>query len=410
MTSPKDASPTVINNPISPSVASTARPRILVIFGTRPEAIKLCPLVLAFRGSEFRELVDVVVCVTAQHRQMLDQVLDAFGVHPDIDLNLMQTSQSLPGLTARLMAALEPVMTEVQPAMVVVQGDTTTTFCGALSAFYAGVPVAHVEAGLRTFDLQSPFPEEMNRVLTSSLTTLHFAATKRAASNLEAQGIAAESISITGNTGIDAVLWVRDGLTAGRLVVAPLPLDTARKLVLVTAHRRESFGAGFERICDAIAAIASRDDVQVVWPVHLNPEVRRTVFSRLENHPNILFLEPLDYLPFVDLMQKASILITDSGGIQEEAPSLGKPVLVLRDKTERPEAMEAGTAKLVGTNTEDIVREANRLLDDEVEYGRMARLHNPYGDGQACERIVKSILAFLDQLLTNQSELTEKGT
>ncbi len=400
MTSPKDASPTAISSPITSSVGAPARPRVLVVLGTRPEAIKLCPLVLAFRGDEFKERVEVVVCVTAQHRQMLDQVLEAFGIHPDIDLNIMQTGQSLPGLTARLMSALEPVMTEVQPAMVVVQGDTTTTFCGALSAFYAGVPVAHVEAGLRTFDLRSPFPEEMNRVLTSSLTTLHFAATTRAAHNLEAQGIPVESISITGNTGIDAVLWVRDGLTDGKLSVQPLPLDTSRKLVLVTAHRRESFGPGFERICDAVAAIASRDDVQVAWPVHLNPAVRRTVFSRLQDHPNILFLEPLDYLPFVDLMQKATILITDSGGIQEEAPSLGKPVLVLRDKTERPEAMDAGTAKLVGTNTDDIVREANRLLDDEVEYGRMARLHNPYGDGQACERIVNSILTFLDQVTT----------
>ncbi|MGA7413004.1 MAG: UDP-N-acetylglucosamine 2-epimerase (non-hydrolyzing) [Bryobacteraceae bacterium] len=367
-----------------------------MIFGTRPEAIKLCPVVRELRAMAPEHKIEPVVCVTAQHRQMLDQVLETFDVHPDIDLNVMQPGQSLSGLTSRLIAALEPVMAEVRPSMVVVQGDTTTTFCGTLSAFYAGVPVAHVEAGLRTFDLKSPFPEEMNRLLTSRLADLHFAATPWAARNLEAEGVPKDSISVTGNTGIDAAIWVRDGLLAGRLAVNPLPLDATRKLVVVTAHRRESFGAGFERICDAIGSLASRDDVQVVWPVHLNPSVRSTVLSRLENHPNILFLEPLDYVPFVNLMQRAWILITDSGGIQEEGPSLGKPVLVLRDKTERPEAVEAGTVKLVGTNTERIVQETVRLLDDEADYRRMARLHNPYGDGKACGRIAKRIVAYLD--------------
>lgn len=396
MTSPRDALPTVTSSSTPPNKRVTARSQVLVIFGTRPEAIKLCPVVRELRAMAPEHKIEPVVCVTAQHRQMLDQVLETFDVHPDIDLNVMQPGQSLSGLTSRLIAALEPVMAEVRPSMVVVQGDTTTTFCGTLSAFYAGVPVAHVEAGLRTFDLKSPFPEEMNRLLTTRLSALHFAATPWAARNLEAEGVPKDSISVTGNTGIDAAIWVRDGLLAGRLAVNPLPLDATRKQVVVTAHRRESFGAGFERICDAIGSLASRDDVQVVWPVHLNPSVRSTVFSRLENHPNILFLEPLDYVPFVNLMQRAWILITDSGGIQEEGPSLGKPVLVLRDKTERPEAVEAGTVKLVGTNTERIVQETVRLLDDEAEYRRMARLHNPYGDGKACGRIAKRIVAYLD--------------
>ena len=396
MTSPRDALPTVTSNSTPSIERAAARSRVLVIFGTRPDAIKLCPLVRELRAIAPERGVEPVVCVTAQHRQMLDQVLEAFDVRPDFDLNVMQPGQSLPGLTSRLIAALEPVIAEVRPSMVVVQGDTTTTFCGALSAFYAGVPVAHVEAGLRTFDPKSPFPEEMNRLLTSRLSALHFAATPWAARNLEAEGVPKDSISVTGNTGIDAVLWVRDGLLAGQLAVKPLPLDATRKLVVVTAHRRESFGAGFERICDAIGSLASRDDVQVVWPVHLNPSVRSTVFSRLENHPNILFLEPLDYVPFVNLMQRAWILITDSGGIQEEGPSLGKPVLVLRDKTERPEAVEAGTVKLVGTNTKRIVQETVRLLEDEAEYRRMARLHNPYGDGKTCGRIANRIAAFLD--------------
>src|SRR5271165_3840159 len=389
MTSPRDALPTVTSNSTTPSERRETRSRVLVIFGTRPEAIKLCPLVRELRAGALEQRMEPVVCVTAQHRQMLDQVLEVFDVRPDFDLNVMQPGQSLPGLTSRLIAGLEPIMAEVRPSIVVVQGDTTTTFCGALAAFYGGVPVAHVEAGLRTFDLKSPFPEEMNRLLTSRLTALHFAATPRASRNLEAEGVSKDSISVTGNTGIDAVLWVRDALLGGRLTVKRLPLDATRRLVVVTAHRRESFGAGFERICYAIGTLASRDDVQVVWPVHLNPIVRGTVFSRLKNHPNILFLEPLDYVPFVDLMQRAWILITDSGGIQEEGPSLGKPVLVLRDKTERPEAVEAGTVKLVGTNTELIVKETVRLLDGGAEYRRMARLHNPYGDGKACRRIAE---------------------
>jgi UDP-N-acetylglucosamine 2-epimerase (non-hydrolysing) len=395
MTSPRDALPTDTNNPTPSRELIAGRSRVLMIFGTRPEAIKLCPLVRALRGIAAEHRIEPVVCVTAQHRQMLDQVLNVFDVKPELDLNIMQPGQSLPSLTSRLIAALEPVMVEVRPSMVVVQGDTSTAVCGALSAFYARVPVAHVEAGLRTFDLTCPFPEEMNRVLTSRLATLHFAATPWAAGNLEAEGVSKDSILVTGNTGIDAVLWVRDGLLDGRLAVKPLPLDDTRKLVVVTAHRRESFGAGFERICDAISALASRDDLQVAWPVHLNPSVRNTVFSRLKDQPNIVFLEPLDYVPFVNLMQRAWILVTDSGGIQEEGPSLGKPVLVLRDKTERPEAVEAGTVKLVGTNTERIIAETVRLLEDETEYRRMARLHNPYGDGQASGRIANRIAAFL---------------
>jgi len=397
MTSPRDALPTATSKSPAPKQDTATRSRVLLIFGTRPEAIKLCPLVRQLRAGALERRLEPVVCVTGQHRQMLDQVLEAFDIRPDVDLDIMQSGQSLPGLTSRLLAALEPVIAEVRPSMIVVQGDTTTTLCGALTAFYAGVPVAHVEAGLRTFDLQSPFPEELNRVFTSRLTALHFAATEWAACNLRAEGVPKDSISVTGNTGIDAVLWVRDGLLAGRLKAPPLPLDETKKLVVVTAHRRESFGAGFERICDAIGVLAARGDVQVIWPVHLNPNVRSAVFSRLANHPNILFLDPLEYVPFVDLMQRARIVITDSGGIQEEGPSLGKPILVLREKTERPEAVEAGTVKLVGTNRELIVREAARLLDDETEYRRMARLHNPYGDGKACSRIAERIATFLDQ-------------
>ena len=395
MTSPRDALPTVTSSPIPTIERATDVDRVLVIFGTRPEAIKLCPLVRELRANAAGRRIEPVVCVTAQHRQMLDQVLEAFDVRPDVDLDIMQPGQSLPSLTSRLIAALEPVMNEIRPSMAVVQGDTTTTFCGALAAFYAGVPVAHVEAGLRTFDPKSPFPEEMNRLLTTRLSALHFAATPWAAGNLEAEGVSKESISVTGNTGIDAVLWVRDELLAKRIAVTTAPVDAGKKLLLVTAHRRESFGPGFERICEAVRLLASRDDVQIVWPVHLNPSVRGTVFTRLKECPSILFLEPLDYVPFVDLMQRARILITDSGGIQEEGPSLGKPVLVLRDKTERPEAIEAGTVKLVGTNTERIVKETARLLDDESEYRRMARLHNPYGDGKACGRIADRIAAFL---------------
>jgi len=368
--------------------------KILLIFGTRPEAIKLCPVVRSLR--EHPDRFNVKVCVTAQHREMLDQVLEAFGVRPDHDLDLMLPGQTLFQSTSRILAALEKVLEAERPALVIVQGDTTTTFCGALAAFYKHIPVGHVEAGLRTGDMLQPFPEEMNRVLTSHLTALHFAATEKAAENLRREGVSPSTISVTGNTGIDAVLYVRDGLAEGRLQgKCWTELDPAKKLIVVTAHRRESFGGGFERICKALAAIANRDDVQVVYPVHPNPNVQDPVQRYLAGHPNIRLIEPLSYVPFVDLMRRAYLLITDSGGIQEEGPSLGKPILVLREKTERPEAVTAGTVKLVGTDEERIVREAALLLDHRDAYEAMARVHNPYGDGLASGRISQLIHSFL---------------
>jgi UDP-N-acetylglucosamine 2-epimerase (non-hydrolysing) len=369
-----------------------------VVFGTRPEAIKLCPLVSTLRSEPFFSHLETIVCVTAQHRQMLDQVLAAFDIEPDYDLDLMRPGQTLTALTSRLLAGLETIFTEVKPSLALVQGDTTTTLTGTLAAFYARVPVAHVEAGLRTFDLDSPFPEEMNRVVTGRLATLHFAATKWAADNLAREGVPADSIQVTGNTGIDAVLTIRDALEAGRLAgFSALPHDNNQKLIVVTAHRRESFGEGFVRICEAIGELASRPGVQIVWPVHPNPNVQRAVDLTLRGKSNVMLIEPLEYVPFVDLMLRAHLLLTDSGGVQEEGPSLGKPILVLRDKTERPEAVDAGTVKLVGTARETIVREAIRLLEDQEEYDRMARLHNPYGDGQACGRIAARVSRYLKQ-------------
>jgi UDP-N-acetylglucosamine 2-epimerase (non-hydrolysing) len=391
MTSPRDASHTVTSS--IPAASSHFKHRVLVIFGTRPEAIKLCPLVQALqRESTFETLV----CVTAQHRQMLDRVLAVFGVKPDFDLDLMQPGQSLPALSARLIGGLEKVFLDARPSLAVVQGDTTTTLCGSLCAFYARVPVAHVEAGLRTFDLDSPFPEEMNRVVTGRLAGLHFAATEWAAQNLRGEGVPPERIEVTGNTGIDAVLSIRSALESGLASGIDLPFDASRKQIVVTAHRRESFGEGFMSICQAVADLAGREDVQIVWPVHPNPNVRLTVDQTLRGKDNVLLIDPLDYLPFVDLMRRAYLLITDSGGVQEEGPSLGKPILVLRDKTERPEAVEAGTVKLVGTDRAAIVREAVHLLEHPAEYERMARLHNPYGDGRASERIVRWIVAYFN--------------
>jgi UDP-N-acetylglucosamine 2-epimerase (non-hydrolysing) len=373
--------------------------KVLLVFGTRPEAIKLCPVLLHLRdcASEF----EVRVCVTAQHRDMLDQVLAAFRVRPDYDLDIMLPGQTLFQSTSRIIAALEPVLAGEKPDMVLVQGDTTTTFCGALAAFYAGVPVGHVEAGLRTWDMRQPFPEEMNRVLATRLTALHFAPTEGAAANLRAEGIDSRRIVVTGNSGIDAVLYVRDRLECGDLPRRDWPeLDPSRKLIVVTAHRRESFGTGFERICSALARLAERDDVQIVYPVHRNPNVTDPVTRRLSGRRNVVLIEPLDYVPFVDLMRRAHILITDSGGIQEEGPSLGKPILVMREKTERPEAVQAGTVKLVGTDEKRILDSASVLLENQEEYDRMARVHNPYGDGQASQRIGDAIRSFFRELST----------
>jgi UDP-N-acetylglucosamine 2-epimerase (non-hydrolysing) len=368
--------------------------KILLIFGTRPEAIKVCPVVRSLR--EHPAKFDVRVCVTAQHREMLDQVLAAFHVKPDHDLDLMLPGQTLFQSTSRILAGLEPVLRSEKPSMVIVQGDTTTTLCGALAAFYSHIPVGHVEAGLRTHDLQQPFPEEMNRVLASHLTALHFAATEGAARNLREEGVPSGSIHVTGNTGIDAVLFVRDALEQGALHGPAWPeLDASKKLIVVTAHRRESFGDGFGRICRALAKIADRGDVQLIYPVHPNPNVQDPVQRHLSNHPNVRLIEPQSYVPFVDLTRRAYLLITDSGGIQEEGPSLGKPILVLREKTERPEAVTAGTVKLVGTDEERIVSEATILLEDPAAYNRMSRVHNPYGDGRASDRISGLIHSFL---------------
>jgi len=373
------------------------RQRILFIFGTRPEAIKLCPIVLHMRTrpDEF----DVKVCVTAQHREMLDQVLALFQVQPDHDLNVMRPNQTLSQSTARIIAALEPVLLAEKPDLVIVQGDTTTTFCGALAAFYHRIAVGHVEAGLRTGDLWQPFPEELNRVLTTRLAKLHFAPTSASAANLRADRVDNAAIFITGNSGIDAVLHVRDRLRAGELPgFQGVALEPGRKLVLVTAHRRENFGDGLTRLYRAIGQLATRPDVQIIYPVHPNPNVRQPAEALLGGLPNVHLIAPLDYVPFVDLMQRAYLILTDSGGVQEEAPSLGKPVLVLREKTERPEAVAAGTVRLVGTDGEKILAEAGALLDDAGQYQRMSMTHNPYGDGQASRRIsdVISNGVFLD--------------
>ncbi len=370
--------------------------RVLFVFGTRPEAIKLCPLIRELRR---RDECSVRVCVTAQHRGLLDQVLAAFQVVPDRDLDLMRPGQTLAALTARILEALDPVLVEEAPDLVLVQGDTTTTVAAALTAFYRRIPVGHVEAGLRTGDPGQPFPEELNRVLTGRLAQLHFAPTAGSAANLAAEGVPRDRIHITGNTGIDAVLYVRDALASGALPSCDWPwLDASRRLVLVTSHRRESFGAGFERTLRALARIAELPDVEVVYPVHPNPEVVKPARRLLGSRERVHLIEPLPYVPFVDLMRRAWLLLTDSGGIQEEAPSLGKPVLVLRDKTERPEAVAAGTVKLVGTDEDRIVGEVSHLLTDPAAYAQMTRVHNPYGDGQASQRIADLVGGFLAQV------------
>jgi len=369
--------------------------RILFIFGTRPEAIKLCPVIRHMRAGGD---LDVKVCVTAQHRAMLDQVLECFEVRPDYDLDLMTPGQTLAQITARAISALDPLLAGEGADMAVVQGDTTTTMAGAMAAFYRHIPVAHVEAGLRTWDLAQPFPEEMNRLIAGRLAALHFAPTAGARRNLLVEGIPGERILVTGNTGIDAVLHVAGELEQGRMPARDWPwLDGGKKLIVVTAHRRESFGDGFERICEGLARLADRADVQIVYPVHRNPNVLDPVTRLLDGRPNIVLVEPLEYVAFVDLMRRAYLLITDSGGIQEEAPSLGKPVLVMRERTERPEAVDAGTVILVGTDPQKIVGEAALLLEDAQEYRRRSRIHNPYGDGHASGRIHQAIVEYFGQ-------------
>jgi UDP-N-acetylglucosamine 2-epimerase (non-hydrolysing) len=361
----------------------------LVVFGTRPEAIKLAPVVRALAADP---RFSPRVAVTAQHRDLLDQVLDLFGLRPDYDLDLMRPGQDLFHVTSSALLGLKPVFEDARPDLVVVQGDTTTTFVGALAAFYSRIPVAHVEAGLRTGDPFSPYPEETNRVLTGRLATWHFAPTDRARVNLMREGVDPSTITVTGNTGIDALLHVADRVraTPPRL---PLELDGDRRLVLVTAHRRESFDGGMDRICRAVAELARRrPELDLVFPVHPNPNVRTAVDATLTGLRNVHVVEPVDYEQLVFLLTRAHLVLTDSGGIQEEVPSLNVPALVLRDKTERPEGVEAGALKLVGTDPTRIVREALRLLDDETEHARMAAAPNPYGDGRASERITNVLV------------------
>ncbi len=367
--------------------------RVMLVFGTRPEAIKMAPLAVALAKQDWCE---AIVCVTGQHREMLDQVLSFFGVAADEDLQLLQPGQSLTKLTSRALSAMEPVMAGRAPHAVVVQGDTTSTFVGALSAFYNQVPVVHLEAGLRTDNSYSPFPEEINRRLTGQLTALHLAATPQARDNLLRDGIAPEAISVTGNTVIDALrMAVQRQEPYGDPQLERIDRSDHR-VVLITAHRRESWGAGMTAIGTAIARLATtQPDVEFVFPIHRNPVVRDAIVPLLADRPNVTIVEPLPYGAFARLMNRASIVLTDSGGVQEEAPSLGKPVLVMRDNTERPEAVQAGTAKLVGTDDQVIFDEVTKLLNDKHAYDKMALAHNPYGDGKAVERCVAAIGALL---------------
>lgn len=367
--------------------------KVLTVFGTRPEAIKMAPVVEALAADPG---IEARVCVTAQHREMLDQVLALFGIRPDFDLNLMKAGQDLTDITNGVLTGMRDIFSRYQPDRVLVHGDTTTTLAASLAAFYHRIPVGHVEAGLRTGDMYAPWPEEANRRVAGVIADLHFAPTEGSRDNLLREGVAPERIHVTGNTVIDALLEIAARIKAEPALRAQCEsefpfLDPAKRLVLVTGHRRESFGEGFKRICRALAEIATRDDVQVVYPVHLNPNVRKPVNDILAGVDNVHLIEPLDYLPFVYLMTRSTLIVTDSGGVQEEAPSLGKPVLVMREVTERPEAVKAGTVRLVGTDTELLVHEARRLLDDLQEYERMSKAHNPYGDGQASQRICKLI-------------------
>lgn len=369
--------------------------KILTVFGTRPEAIKMAPLV---QKLSTQQNLQSRVCVTAQHREMLDQVLNLFDIKPDYDLNIMKAGQDLFDVTECILEGLKKVLDDFQPDVVLVHGDTTTTFSASLACFYKQIPIGHVEAGLRTGNLYSPWPEEANRRLTGILTHYHFPPTSGARDNLLTEHVADERITVTGNTVIDALLWVKEKLDNDVLINAKVKkqflfLDDSKKLILVTGHRRESFGDGFERICNALASIAiSKPDVQILYPMHMNPNVREPVNRILSELDNVFLIEPQDYLPFVYLMAHCYLIITDSGGVQEEGPSLGKPVLVMRDTTERPEAVSAGTVKLVGTETQCIIDNTLALLDDQTLYNQMAKAHNPYGDGLACTRIVNELL------------------
>ncbi|QKJ68162.1 UDP-N-acetylglucosamine 2-epimerase (non-hydrolyzing) [Deefgea piscis] len=363
--------------------------KVLVVFGTRPEAIKMAPVVAALQADA---RFNAKVCVTAQHRQMLDQVLALFAIKPDFDLDLMQQGQDLTDITSRVLLGMRGVLTEWQPDIVLVHGDTSTTMAASLAAFYQRIPVGHVEAGLRTGNIYSPWPEEMNRKIAGAISALHFSPTETSQNNLLREAVPAANVYVTGNTVIDALLDVaariKNDVVLNTELAAQFPfLDANKRLILVTGHRRENFGQGFENICAALAELAQRPDVEILYPMHLNPNVQEPVRRILSGLSNVHLIEPQDYLPFVYLMTRAYLILTDSGGVQEEAPSLGKPVLVMRDTTERPEAVEAGTVKLVGTNQALIVKEATELLDNPTAYEQMSRAHNPYGDGLAAKRI-----------------------
>jgi UDP-N-acetylglucosamine 2-epimerase (non-hydrolysing) len=372
--------------------------KIMVVFGTRPEAIKMAPLVKGLQAQS--PAIETVVCVTAQHREMLDQVLQLFEIVPEHDLNIMKPGQDLFDITGNILNGLKPVLAQEKPDWVLVHGDTTTTLATSLAAYYAQVPVGHVEAGLRTGNKLAPFPEEMNRRLTGAIADLHFAPTPVAQANLLREGVANDAIHVTGNTVIDALLAVVKKLRLDEVAQQALRerfafLDPAKRLILVTGHRRENFGEGFQNICQALADIAAEHpDVEVLYPVHLNPNVRKPVQEILAARKlsNVHLIDPVDYLPFVYLMDRSHLIITDSGGVQEEAPSLGKPVLVMRDTTERPEAVEAGTVLLVGTERSRIVEETRSLLNDDQAYASMSRAHNPYGDGKSVPRIIEIML------------------
>ena len=370
--------------------------KVLLVFGTRPEAIKMAPVVKALKGTPE---IDARVCVTAQHREMLDQALSLFEIVPDYDLDLMKPGQGLFEITSGALAGLKEILAEASPDLVLVHGDTTTTLSASLAAYYQRIPVGHVEAGLRTGNIYSPWPEEINRKVAGAIARLHFAPTERSKQNLIAENTAEDQVIVTGNTVIDALLAVVEKLEAdsskSREFDEAFGIDPTRRMVLVTGHRRESFGDGFQRICDALASLAERDDIQIIYPVHLNPNVKGPVEDRLGSLERVHLMAPQDYLPFVHLMRRADVILTDSGGVQEEAPSLGKPVLVMRDTTERPEAVDAGTVKLVGTDSDLIVQQVTHLLDDQRAYEAMSRAHNPYGDGLAAGRIREAILDFV---------------
>ena len=377
--------------------------KLMTVFGTRPEAIKMCPLVLEMR--KYPEYIQPIVAVTAQHREMLDQVLDLFGIVPDYDLNIMTNGQTLYDVTTRALMGLKPVMEEAKPDMVLVHGDTTTTFAGALAAFYAQIPVGHVEAGLRTGNKYSPYPEEMNRKLTGAIADMHFAPTGTSKANLLKENVNPANILVTGNTVIDALQTTVHSDYHFADEDFNKVFATGHRLILMTTHRRENLGEPMRHVYRALKSVLeTHENVEAIFPVHKNPKVREIVNQELGHLSRVHLIEPMDYEPFANLMAKVDIVLTDSGGIQEEAPALGKPVLVLRDTTERPEAVEAGTVKLVGTAYEDVLHETNRLLDDDEHYRSMAEAANPYGDGKACERIIKAILRKNGYSVENFSE------